>query len=191
MKRAHAPGLVMLGIVAACGCRESAGLHGAAAPATHAGEEAPAAPGAPAAHAEAGAAGRPAVMSRRRRLSARAPIVRPDCRALVITGPGQEHSIDAEAAEDAGYTLVDFSDDWTPTSSPRPAAPDGQPLANRYRRIFIGLANDHPTKTASRCRPAPRTTSSSTASSRRCRCSGRDSSPTRSIPATTKRASRR
>ncbi len=143
MKRAHAPGLVMLGIVAACGCRESAGLHGAAAPATHAGEEAPAAAGAPAApRGSGGAAGRPrGHVSEAEALRPRSDLP-PERRALVITGPGQEHWIDAEAAEDAGYTLVDFSDDWTPYIFAEQVAPDGTPLANRYRRIFVGLAND-------------------------------------------------
>ena len=56
--------------------------------------------------------------------------------------PGEERWIDAEAAEAAGYTLVDLSDDWTPYIFAEQAGPDGQPLPNRYRRIFVGLAND-------------------------------------------------
>ncbi|HVZ73556.1 MAG TPA: hypothetical protein VHJ20_14355 [Polyangia bacterium] len=64
-----------------------------------------------------------------------------ETRALVIAD-GKEQWIDATAATAAGYTLVDLSDDWTPyIFAPQPG-PDGQPLSNRYRRIFIGLAND-------------------------------------------------
>jgi hypothetical protein len=72
-----------------------------------------------------------------------APVVASDAegRALVISG-GREQWMDAAAATAAGYTLVDLSDDWTPYIFAPQAGPDGQPLFNRYRRIFIGLAND-------------------------------------------------
>ena len=56
--------------------------------------------------------------------------------------PPEERWIDAEAAEGAGYTLVDLSDDWTPFIFAEQWTADGQPLPNRYRRIFLGLAND-------------------------------------------------
>ncbi|HSZ83417.1 MAG TPA: hypothetical protein VLA14_14105, partial [Polyangia bacterium] len=62
-------------------------------------------------------------------------------RVLTIEG-GQERWTDAQAAVAAGYTIVDLSDDWTPYIFAPQAGPDGQPLLNRYRRIFIGLAND-------------------------------------------------
>ena len=144
MKRAHAPGLVMLGIVAACGCRGTAGLHGAAAPAAAAGEEAPAAAGALRRHhAEAG--GRPdgrAVMSPRRRPCGRVAICRLSVGLWWSTGRAKERWIDAAAAVDAGYTLMDLRDDWTPYIFAEQHAPDGAPLPNRYRRVFIGLAND-------------------------------------------------
>src|SRR5262245_45271254 len=45
------------------------------------------------------------------------PDLPPDQRALLVVGqPGhsEERWIDAEAAEGAGYTLLDLSDDWTP-----------------------------------------------------------------------------
>jgi hypothetical protein len=73
------------------------------------------------------------------------PDLPPDQRALLIAGqPGhpEDRWIDAEAAEGAGYTLVDLSDDWTPFIFEEQTAADGTPLANRYRRIFLGLAND-------------------------------------------------
>jgi hypothetical protein len=71
------------------------------------------------------------------------PDLPPEQRALYLAGtPGQERWIDAEAAEAAGFTLVDLSDDWTPYIFTEQAGPEGQPLQNRYRRIFLGLAND-------------------------------------------------
>jgi len=38
--------------------------------------------------------------------------------------------------------VVDLSDDWTPYIFAQQLAADGQPLPNRYRRIFVGEAND-------------------------------------------------
>jgi hypothetical protein len=64
---------------------------------------------------------------------------------LLVTGqPGQPEDrwIDAEAAEGAGYTLLDLSDDWTPFIFEEQQSAEGEPLPNRYRRIFLGLAND-------------------------------------------------
>ena len=123
------------------------------------------------------------------------PDLPPEQRALLVTGePGhpEERWIDAEAAEAAGYTLVDLSrrldavhlrraDDARRAAAAQPLPPHlprpGQRPARRGRR-------------AARAR-ATRTTSSSTASSRRCRCCARASSRTNSTPATTRRASRR
>jgi hypothetical protein len=65
----------------------------------------------------------------------------PTGRVLVVEG-GQERWLDAQAAVAAGYTIVDLSDEWTPYIFAPQTGPDGQPLLNRYRRIFIGLAND-------------------------------------------------
>ena len=74
------------------------------------------------------------------------PDLPPDQRALLVTGePGhpEERWVDAEAAEAAGYTLVDSERRLdAATSSPSSTTPDGQPLPNRYRRVFLGLAND-------------------------------------------------
>jgi hypothetical protein len=50
--------------------------------------------------------------------------------------------MDAQAATAAGYTIVDLSDDWTPYIFAPQTGADGEPLLNRYRRIFVGLAND-------------------------------------------------
>ncbi|HXU61804.1 MAG TPA: L,D-transpeptidase, partial [Polyangia bacterium] len=81
------------------------------------------------------------------------PELPPERRALAVVGaapaqgdqparPGEERWIDADLAEAAGYTLIDFSDDWTPYIFAEQTGPDGEPLSNRYRRIFVGLAND-------------------------------------------------
>jgi hypothetical protein len=57
-------------------------------------------------------------------------------------GERQERWLSAEAATAAGYTIVDLSDDWTPFLFEELVDPAGRPLPNRYRRVFIGLAND-------------------------------------------------
>jgi hypothetical protein len=62
-------------------------------------------------------------------------------KALVIEN-GQEKWIDATQAEAAGYTLVDLSDNWTPFIFAPQISQSGRTLNNRYRRVFIGLAND-------------------------------------------------
>jgi hypothetical protein len=65
----------------------------------------------------------------------------PEQRALAVVN-GEERWVDAKAAEEAGYTIVDLSDSWTPLIFHEEVSPEGQPLPNRYRRVFIGLAND-------------------------------------------------
>ncbi len=42
----------------------------------------------------------------------------------------------------AGYTPVDLSDDWTPFIFAEQRQVSGHHLPNRYRRVFLGLAND-------------------------------------------------
>jgi hypothetical protein len=65
----------------------------------------------------------------------------PKQQALLIEN-GKETWIDTEKAMAAGYTLVDLSDDWSPYIFALHHAPTGEPLPNRYRRVFLGLAND-------------------------------------------------
>ncbi len=65
----------------------------------------------------------------------------PGARALVIAN-GAETWVDAAAAEAEGYTLVDLSDDWTPFLFAEQRSSKGDLLPNRYRRVFLGLAND-------------------------------------------------
>ena len=64
-----------------------------------------------------------------------------DDRALVIRD-GQESWTSAAGAARSGYTIVDLGDDWTPYIFAEHRGVDGQPLPNRYRRVFLGLAND-------------------------------------------------
>jgi hypothetical protein len=65
----------------------------------------------------------------------------PERRALLLVD-GKEQWVDAQAIAAAGYTLVDLSDTWTPLIFREEHNAQGQPLPNRYRRVFLGLAND-------------------------------------------------
>jgi hypothetical protein len=62
-------------------------------------------------------------------------------RALMVEN-GQERWVDAKAMQDAGYTIVDLSDSWTPLIFREEHTDAGEPLPNHYRRVFLGLAND-------------------------------------------------
>jgi len=64
-----------------------------------------------------------------------------DGQAFVVHD-GQEGWVDAAAVARSGYTIVDFSDDWVPFIFAEQKAADGTTLKNRYRRVFVGLAND-------------------------------------------------
>jgi len=65
----------------------------------------------------------------------------PEHRALLRVG-GEERFVDVREAAAQGYTIVDLSDEWTPDIFAEQAGADGHPLPNRYRRVFVGLAND-------------------------------------------------
>jgi hypothetical protein len=69
------------------------------------------------------------------------PAIDTDGKAFVVHD-GRESFIDAEAAARSGYTIVDFSDDWTPFIFAEHKADDGTISHNRYRRVFVGLASD-------------------------------------------------
>jgi hypothetical protein len=62
-------------------------------------------------------------------------------RVLLVDG-GEERWIDAQKATADGYTIVDLGDDFTPYIFAEQRDAQGQPMPNRYRRVFIGLAND-------------------------------------------------
>lgn len=61
---------------------------------------------------------------------------------VLVVGEKPPRTIDAAAAVQAGYTLVDLSDDWTPYIFQEMTDKDGQPLSNRYRSVYLGLASD-------------------------------------------------
>ena len=60
----------------------------------------------------------------------------------VIVIDGQERTVDRQAALDAGYTLVDMTDTWTPFIFEEFTDAKGKPAHNRHRSVFLGLAND-------------------------------------------------
>jgi hypothetical protein len=62
-------------------------------------------------------------------------------RAIQVVA-GQERLVDAELAVERGLTLVDLSDGWAPIIFQDGKAADGGLLPNRYRAVFVGLAND-------------------------------------------------
>jgi hypothetical protein len=62
-------------------------------------------------------------------------------RAIQVVA-GEERQVDAELARSKGQTIVDLGDDWAPIIFQDASAPDGSLLPNRYRAVFVGLAND-------------------------------------------------
>jgi hypothetical protein len=55
---------------------------------------------------------------------------------------GVERVVDAELARERGLTVVDLSDGWAPLIFQDATTADGGVLANHYRAVFVGLAND-------------------------------------------------
>jgi lipoprotein-anchoring transpeptidase ErfK/SrfK len=55
---------------------------------------------------------------------------------------GAEKQLEANEAVQSGYTIVDLSDDWTPYIFQEVSDAAGNVLENRYRQVFLGLAND-------------------------------------------------
>lgn len=66
----------------------------------------------------------------------------PPERRVVVVAAGAERVLDEDQARREGYTIVDLRDDWTPFIFRTQKNPAGVDKENRYRRIFIGLAND-------------------------------------------------
>lgn len=64
-----------------------------------------------------------------------------DDRVLVVL-EGHERILTREAALADGYTLLSLRDDWTPYLFQPMTDEAGNELPNRYRRIYVGLAND-------------------------------------------------
>jgi hypothetical protein len=100
--------------------------------------QATATPGAP----PAVGASRPAAPATTPAPAAAPPANGPADDQAIVIHDGKESYVDAEAAARSGYTIIDFSDDWTPFIFAPQKAPDGTVLPNRYRRVFIGLANN-------------------------------------------------
>jgi hypothetical protein len=65
----------------------------------------------------------------------------PDRRAIQVVH-GVERTVDVEVARARGQTIVDLSDGWAPVIFQDATAADGALLPNRYRAVFVGLAND-------------------------------------------------
>src|SRR5438067_1823353 len=73
------------------------------------------------------------------------PDLAPEARALVVVAAGNtsaERWVDAAQAQAAGYTLVDLGDDWTPFIFQEVTDGNGNLMSNRYRQVYLGLAND-------------------------------------------------
>ena len=62
-------------------------------------------------------------------------------RALQVVA-GSDRVVDADLARSRGLTLVDLSDDFAPYIFQDAKSGAGAPLPNRYRSVFVGLAND-------------------------------------------------
>ncbi len=69
------------------------------------------------------------------------PDLPPAARALIVVG-GAERWVSADAAVAAGYTLIDLGDEWTPFIFQEVTDASGNLMANRYRQVYLGLAND-------------------------------------------------
>lgn len=65
----------------------------------------------------------------------------PERRALQVVD-GKDRVVDAQLARERGLVLVDLSDDFAPHIFQDGKAANGTPLLNRYRAVFVGLAND-------------------------------------------------
>jgi len=69
------------------------------------------------------------------------PELPPEERVLVVIN-GDERIVSASAARAAGYTIVDFRDEWTPIIFEPRLNENQEVILNRYSRTFVGLAND-------------------------------------------------
>lgn len=58
------------------------------------------------------------------------------------SGQKEERWLSASEAVSLGYTLIDLGDEWTPFIFEEHLDDAKRPMLNRYRRVFIGLAND-------------------------------------------------
>ena len=73
------------------------------------------------------------------------PDLPPDKRAFIVVGPAdrpEERRSTRRPPRPRATRCVDLSDHWTPLIFAEETDASGQPLPNRYRRVFLGLAND-------------------------------------------------
>lgn len=63
-------------------------------------------------------------------------------RGALQVGAAGERIVDVEEARRRGLTIVDLSDDFAPAIFQDGKSSTGVPLPNRYRSVFVGLAND-------------------------------------------------
>jgi hypothetical protein len=66
----------------------------------------------------------------------------PTAQRLLIVVDGEERIVDVKAAQAAGYTVIDLTDEWVPFIFEPMQDAEGAELPNRYRNIYKGLAND-------------------------------------------------
>jgi len=130
--------LALLALGVSSGCHEEAALPpppaAPAPPPAKAATTQPAPPPAPAPAPTASAPDEDALPE----ASARLP---PERRAIQVVG-GKERVVDVEVARARGITIVDLSDDFAPFIFQDGKSPSGATLPNRYRTVFVGLAND-------------------------------------------------
>jgi hypothetical protein len=65
----------------------------------------------------------------------------PERRAIQVVD-GKERVVDADVARERGLVVVDLSDGFSPYIFQDGKGPGGALLANHYRAVFVGLAND-------------------------------------------------
>jgi hypothetical protein len=69
------------------------------------------------------------------------PQFAPGERAFTVENKA-EKQLDANEAVKSGYTIIDLGDEWTPYIFQEVTDAAGNLLSNRYRQVFLGLAND-------------------------------------------------
>ncbi len=65
----------------------------------------------------------------------------PERRAVQVS-EAKERVVDAVAAREKGLVVVNLQDNWAPVLFEDGQTAHGKPLINRYRQVFVGLAND-------------------------------------------------
>lgn len=63
-------------------------------------------------------------------------------RTVLVMKDGQESLLTADEAARAGLTRVSLRSDWAPYIFEEPVGADGNRLLNRYRAVYLGLAQD-------------------------------------------------